>query len=197
MIRDLNLHSEHGILPGQLELPATPRGLILVARAQHAPADDFLRSTLAEQRFAVLTMALLSSRELQFADAIHNIPRLTQRLLDTLTLIQQDGDTAELPLMLLTSGDLTPAALRAAAQRDTQVRALACHGGLIDQAGLQYLQLLAAPLLMLFDSDDDSGPIAWQRARRHLASPAEMRALAPGEDQLPILADWFSRHLAG
>lgn len=197
MFRTLNLHGEHGILPGQLELPESPRGLILVPRAQHTPTDDFLRGAFAEMHFAVLTIALLSSHELQFADASRNIPRLTQRLLDTLTLIRHDADMTSLPLAIFASGDLTPAALRATAQRDTQVRTLVCHGGLIDQAGLQYLTLLVAPLLMLFNSDDATGPLAWQRAQRHLACPSEVRLVAPGEDQLPILLKWFSQHLVG
>ena len=81
-------------------------------------------------------------------------------------LIRRDGDMEVLPLAIFATGDTSPAAIRAAAQRDTQVQALACHGGLIDRAGLEALKYLSAPLLMLFDAEDRIGPLAAERAAR-------------------------------
>jgi hypothetical protein len=93
------------------------------------PARTMLRSTaslrqiLSREDFAVLTMELLTSQEAQFVDATQNVPRLTQRLLDLLDLIRQDGDMQDLPLAIFATGDSCPAAVRVAAQRDTQVKA--------------------------------------------------------------------------
>lgn len=195
MKRNLTLQTPHGALHGQLDLPESPPGLILLARAHHAAVDTVLAAHLAARGYAILAMELLSAQEIHFADATQNVPRLALRLIDILELVRNDGDMQELPLALFANGDLTPAAIRAAAQRDAQVRALACHGGLIDRAGIQALDLLAAPLQMLFDADDEISRTAYLRATPHLHGIHEMHVLSPGEDPVGRVAAWFSLHL--
>lgn len=195
MIRHITLHTPHGSLHGQLECPEHPRGLILIARAHRVPDDDSMVASLTAEGHAVLAMDLLTADELQFVDATQNVPRLAQRLLDILGLIRHDGDMQELPLGIYANGDATPAAIRCAAQRDAQVKALACHGGLIDRAGLQSLELLVAPLLMIFEPDDALSPAAYQRAVAYLGGPHEKRLLGPGEHPASSVTGWFATHL--
>ena len=191
MNRFITLQTPHGSLHGQLDLPDNPRGLVLIARAHHAAEDAIISFSFGEFGCATLTMELLTAQEVQYPDATQNVPRLTQRLIDILDLARIDGDMEKLPLAIFTSGDVAPAAIRAAAQRDLQVKAIACHGGLIDRAGVQSLDLLAAPLLMLFDADDQIGQTAYQRASVHLTSPHGMQVLAIGEDPAAPAAIWF------
>ncbi len=191
MNRFITLHTPHGSLHGQLNLPDAPRGLILIARVHHAEEDAAIASAFAEFGCATLTMELLTAQEVQFPDATQNVPRLTQRLIDILDLTRQDGDMAPLPLAIFTSGDVGPAAIRAAARRDMLVRAVACHGGLIDRAGIQALDLLVAPLLMLFDAADLIGQAAYQRATSHLGGVHAMRLVEIGEDPAALAATWF------
>ena len=195
MNRHITLQTPHGSLHGQLERPDFPRGLILLARAHHVPVDTLTAARLAAQGYAVFVMELLSAHELQFADATQNVPRLTLRLIDILDMIRNDGDMQDLSLGIIASGDIAPAAIRAAAQRDAQVKALACHGGLIDRAGAQALDLLVAPLLMLFDAEDNIGETAYQRATSHLHGLHQKHVLAIGEDPAIPITTWFSRHL--
>ncbi|KAB2921007.1 MAG: hypothetical protein F9K30_15520 [Dechloromonas sp.] len=195
MNRHLTLTTAHGTLHGHLERPDFPRGLVLVARVHHALADNLVAANLATCGYAILSMELLTAQETHFADAAQNVPRLSQRLLDILDLIRLDGDTQDLPLAMMATGDVTPAAIRVAARRDTQVSALACRGGLIDRAGLQALKLLSAPLLMLFDADEAIEQAAFQRALPHLTTTSETRILARGEDATPHVAAWLTRHL--
>lgn len=195
MNRSISLYTPHGPIYGQLELPEQARGLILLVRSHHAPVDALIAANLAGRGYAVLGMELLSTREAQFADATQNVPRLTQRLLDILELIRHDGDMENLPLAIFASGDATPAVIRAAARRDTQVGALACHGGLIDRAGLEALKLLAAPLLMLFAPEDQLGKTAFQRAVPYLRTVHETHTLDIGEDPVIRVASWFSVYL--
>ena len=197
MKRDLLIQTPLGPLHGQLELPDHPRGLILLARAHHVPADAVIAANLAGRGYAILNMELLSARETQFVDATQNVPRLSQRLLDSIDLIRSDGDLQDLPLAILASGDATPAAIRTAARHDTQVKVVAGHGGLIDRAGLQALQLLTAPLQMLFDPTDRLGETAYRRALIHLKGVHEMHVLHAGEDPMHRVAAWFSQHLPG
>jgi dienelactone hydrolase len=194
MIRSITLQTPHGPLHGQLDRPDSPRGLILLARAHHAPADTVIAADLASHGYAVFRMELLTAQEAQFVDATQNIPRLAQRLIDLLDLIRNDGDMQDLPLAIYATGDTTPAALRAAAQRDTQVAVLACHGGLIDRAGLQAINLLEAPLLMLFDADDEIGLKAAQRAASHLRARHELISLEPGEAPGNRIIEWIGQH---
>ncbi|MCG2577658.1 hypothetical protein LZ012_11705 [Dechloromonas sp. XY25] len=195
MIRHIALHTPHGSLHGQLERPEHSRGLVLIAHAHRTPDDDALLASLTAEGYAVLAMDLLTADELHFVDATQNVPRLAQRLLDTLDLIRHDGDTQDLPLGIYANGDSTPAAIRCAAQRDAQVKALACHGGLIDRAGLQSLQLLVAPLLMIFEHDDALSPAAYQRATAYLGGVHQKVVLGVGEHPVTSLTGWFARHL--
>lgn len=195
MNRTLSIHTPNGPLHGHLEIPDHPHGLILLARAHHAPIDVVIAANLAARGYAILGMELLSSQEAHFADATQNVPRLTQRLLDIFDLIRHDGDMQDLPLAIFATGDASPAAIRAAALRDTQVKALACHGGMIDRAGLQALKLLEAPMMSLFDLDDTLGKVAYQRAAGHLRDIHEMHVLDIGEDPVIRVAAWFSMHL--
>jgi dienelactone hydrolase len=193
MIRHIALHTPHGSLHGQLERPDDPRGLIVLARSHHLPIDTTISANLAARGYAILAMELLTAHELQFVDATQNVPRLTQRLIDILDLARHDGDMQELPLCIFASGEIAPAVIRAAAQRDTLVRAVACHGGLIDRAGAQALDLLNAPLLMLIDADDDTAFAAYRRAATHLRCVHEMQVTEIGESPENRVAIWFSR----
>ncbi len=193
--RHLTLQTPHGSLHGQLDLPDGAHGLILLARSHHAPVDAFIAANLAARRYAVFEMELLSAQEIHYADATQNVPLLTERLIDILDLARRDGDMEALPLGIFASGDATPAAIRAAAQRDTQVKAMATHGGLIDRAGLQALKLIEAPLSMLYDPDDAPGRIACERASPYLHAVHEMHVLNPGEEPTLRVAAWFALHL--
>lgn len=197
MNRFITLHTPHGSLHGQLNLPDNPRGLVVIARAHHAAEDAAISSTFADFGCATLTMELLTAQEVQFPDATQNVPRLTQRLIDILDMTRKDGDMEQLPLAIFTSGDVAPAAIRAAAQRDTLVKAVACHGGLIDRAGAQALDLLVAPLLLLLETDDLVGKTAYQRATSHLGGGHAMQLVEIGEDAAALAATWFLGHFSG
>lgn len=193
MNRHIALHAPHGSLHGQLERPDDPRGLIVLARSHHLPVDTTITANLAARGYAILAMELLTAHELQFVDATQNVPRLTQRLIDILDLARRDGDMQDLPLGIFASGEIAPAVIRAAAQRDALVRAIACHGGLIDRAGAQALELLVAPLLMLIDADDATTLAAYRRAESHLRCIHEMHLAAMGESMESHVADWLLR----
>lgn len=193
--RSISIHTPSGPLHGQLERPDDARGLILIARAHHAPADAEYAATLNNWGFATLTIELLSAQEIQFPDATQNVPRLTQRLLDILDLIRHHNEMDDLPLAIFANGDTSPAAIRASAQRDTQVKALVCHGGMIDRAGLQSLRLLASPLFSIFYGDDEQARATYARAKPHLQCPHETHTLEVFDDTAAVAAEWFLLNL--
>jgi hypothetical protein len=195
MKRRFSIRLSHGQLLGELDLPDFPRGLILVVSAHNIAVDHETAANLAARGYAVFSMELLTQQEAQFADASQNVPRLTERLLDLLDLIRHDGDMQDLPLAIYAIGESTPAAVRATAQRDAQVKVLICHGGMVDRAGLQALNLLTAPLLMLLDADDTPGHTAFTRAASHLSSLQQMQILNPGDDPVSAASNWLTQHL--
>lgn len=196
MIRNLTIQTPHGPLHGQMTLPAeTTCATILLARSHHSPMDSVIAEHLAAHNYAILTMDLLTSLENQFVDATQNVPRLTQRLIDLLDLARRDYELAELPFGIFATGDASPAAIRAAAQRDIQIRAVVCHGGLIDRAGKQALEFMTAPLLMLGDLADEPVKTAYEHARPHLTTTHEFHELGPAEDPIAQATAWFSHYL--
>lgn len=194
MNRHLNVQTSHGTLLGHLALPDNPRSLVLLARVQPLAVDDPLASNLFNRGHAVLGMELISDRERHFVDATQDVSRLTRRMTDMLDLIRRDGDMQNLPLGIHATGEVTPAAIRVAALRDTQVHTIACHGGLVDRAGLQALEILVAPLLMLYDEDDQGAQASWQRAQCHFSCLTEIHRLQTGEDEGERVSTWFARH---
>jgi hypothetical protein len=195
MNRSLSIHTPHGPLHGELFAPDEAQAIVLLARALPGTVDSLIAANLAARGYAILSIELLTQQESHFPDATLDVARLTLRLLDMMDLLRKEVRFADLPLGIFATGDVTPAAVRAAAQRDRQIQALACHGGLIDRAGLQALNLLSAPLLMLQDPADSIGQTAFQRALRHLHGVHETHQLGPAEDPVIRVAAWFGLHL--
>lgn len=195
-------------LQGELALPYVTRGLLVLAgscAADDDPATVALCAALHRERFATLHVDLLSSRECRFADARDHLPQLTERLLAVVGQLRQQitlETMPSLPIGLVADDGMTPVAVRVAAQRDQDVRALVCHGGLIDLAGLQYLKILQAPLLLLADAEDAPAIANARRALPHLPGACRLETLdaaeAAAREALRIARTlaWFRCHLA-
>lgn len=194
--RDLALITPHGSLHGQLLLPAAPRALVLMLSTHHTPGDAVALQAWTEHGYAALGMELLTLREIQFADASQNIPRLTERALQILDLIRRDAELQALPLHVFAHGNAIPAAIRAAARRDSQIRRLICHGGRPDQAGREALELLNAPTCALLDAGDEATTQAWQRAATYLSEACTILTLRPGDDPVALACDWLAKSQA-
>ena len=195
MNRHLTLPTPHGPLIGQLTRPSQPHALILIANPAAEATTGQSLLPLAEQGLAILELNLLTQQETHYADASQDVHRLTQRLILALDFIRGDGDTADLPLAIIAIGDATPAAIRAATQRDQQVQAVIAYGGLIDRAGRQALEWLSAPLLMLFAAEDELGRQAFARAQSHFSVAVEVHQLANGDAGLALVNEWIVRLL--
>lgn len=182
---------------------------MLTHAGQHPAAhDDALAVVLQHSGFGTLTLDLLTPAEERFADLQHNVPLLARRLLDGLAMIRQRmllGELPTLPIGLCAADGCSPAALRVAAQRDHDIYAVVCRGGLIDLAGTLYLRSLRAALLVLIGEDDERLGASNRRALRELACAHEMKRLptaayspdsaAAFEGIARETARWFVRHL--
>ena len=177
---------------GRLALPENPRDLLLLAHPGFATVDDENRDFLLGQGHALLNCALLDEGEIRYPDAERNVFRLTERLLQALAHLLRQPALKALPLALCAYDAATPAALRAAVQRDRQVTAIAACGGEIDRAGGEALRYLGQPLLLLHAPDDAAALAAHARAARHLRTPCTLAELKPESAPLLRQAEWFA-----
>ncbi|MGE5386898.1 MAG: hypothetical protein ACM3SV_13535 [Betaproteobacteria bacterium] len=188
--RNIALRIPEGKLGARLYRSESARLLGIVACTGQPPAADAVTNVLLQHGHAVLTIDLLTPDEAHFIRSEGNAPLLAQRLIRLLDFIRDDGDTAHLALGIFARGHAAPAAIRAAAQRDVAVRAVVANGGLIDHAGLEYLEALVAPLLVLCDEGDPSAEIAARRAVAHIGAPWEIRTINEGSAASQVTA-WF------
>lgn len=196
--RHIAIDTPEGRIFGTLHLPEHPRSLIIMPRCGEAHAvQATVLAALLPGFHGVLDIEMLTHDERPADDNSLNIHLCEGRLLHVLDFLREDGDSAGLPLGIFSIGNIASAAIRAAARRDAQVQALVVYQGLIDNAGTQYLEALAAPLRVLLDPAGESlNPLqtATLRAFAHLATPHEMELAAP--DEVPTASlQWFSRWL--
>jgi len=196
--RHIAITTPEGRIFGTLTLPEHPYTLIVLPHCGDAPPlQTMVFTALLAARHAVLDIGLLTHDERPVDDSSLNVHLCEGRLLHVLDFLREDGDSAGLPLGIFSIGNIASAALRVAARRDAQVGALVVYQGLIDHAGTQYLEALAAPLRVLLDPAGESlAPLqtATARAFSHLAAPHEMQLTTP--DAVPAASlQWFSRWL--
>lgn len=206
--QEITIPSGRLSLRGSLTLPENPGGLILLPHpgGMHPGSRHELAARILEQGgFATLLINLVSFRDPHNSDLYGNVPLLTQRILDCLAWLQQEPLLAPLPCGILAAGHAVPAALRASAQRDAQVSALVCRGGLPDQAGIFYLKTLACPTLLLFGTDDAKGRASGLRAeekiegrcRIQIIPDADLEFTAPHHFEVAaqLALQWLRGHL--
>ena len=165
----ISIHSEHGLLHGELALvPHTP-GIVVLAHAGMAldGRDKALATQLQHANLSTLSIDLLAHQEEHFPDVHNNVPLLAHRLLDFLGLLKNRmllGEFPEQPIGLFAANATSPVVIRVAALRDHDIAAIVCRGGLIDLAGVLYLRSLESPLLLLAEETDPLHLASNQRA---------------------------------
>jgi putative phosphoribosyl transferase len=148
-------------LEGNLTIPSNAAGLIIFAHgsgsSRHSPRNRYVAEILQEAGLATLLMDLLTQSEevvdVQTAQLRFNIGLLADRLVHAADWACRTGETRELPVGLFGSSTGAAAALIAAAERPTLVRAVVSRGGRPDLAALA-LPYVQAPTLLIVGGDD-------------------------------------------
>ena len=115
------------------------------------------------------------------------------------------GEIPPQALALYAVNDTSPVAVRIAAQRDHDIAALVCRGGLIDLAGILYLRSLATPILILHTPSETHHTEGNRRALRETHCPRELKIIPETDTQTAALSGtetalretiaWFVKHL--
>lgn len=202
----ISIVAEKAQLPGELALPESPRGLIIIARPGGDGSDAGgarAAEALQQQGFATLRIDLLALHEAQYPDNHDNIPLLARRLLACIDLMHRQDGYGTLPIGLFGHQMAAAAAIRIAALRDNDVFTVAGRDVLIDLAGVQNLRLLRAPLLVLLAASESHRIAAAQRAFPLISCEKQIERLpdldpdstdqAADHAAAQLAAAWFAR----
>jgi alpha-beta hydrolase superfamily lysophospholipase len=148
----------HARLEGSLVLPAQPRGIVLFAHgsgsSRHSPRNRYVAGVLHEAGFATLLFDLLTAAEDRDYATRFDIPLLTSRLVAGTAFVGAAEATATLPIGYFGASTGAAAALAAAAEVGSPVRAVVSRGGRPDLAGAAVLARVRAPTLLIVGGED-------------------------------------------
>jgi putative phosphoribosyl transferase len=195
-------------MEGNLALPDETDGIILFAHgsgsSRFSPRNNYVANVLRGAGFGTLLIDLLTVQENQVYQTRFNIPLLTQRLHAALDWLEQDEQTAALPICLFGASTGAAAALQLAALPEAEIQAVVSRGGRPDLAGQDALEHVNAPVLLIVGSLDDvvldlnRDAFDVMQCEKHLAVVPGATHLfeEPGalEQVAGLAADWFSRH---
>ena len=178
----LIIPGEHGSLHGSLTLQPGSPGLVILAHAALAldGRDGLLANVLRRAGLSTLSVDLLAREEEHFPDVHNNIPLLAKRLLEFLDQIRHRMLMGEIPTQsvgLCAANTTAPVVVRITAQRDHDIAAIVCRGGLIDLAGILYLRTLASPLLVLHEQSDTQHTASNRRALQEVRCSKELKII--------------------
>lgn len=203
------IHTARIALPGDIALPAEPLGTVVIAHARGAhPLDPDLTTALFRAGLASLSLDLLTDAE-EAVDRYHRQPDtdatlMAARLEGAIAWITSLPEVHDRPIGLLGLESAAAAALRAAAARPQQVRAVVIRGGRPDLAAA-VLPNVACPALLIAGSQDAAGLAAVRAALERLNASSAVHVVLgasasfdePGarEEARTVALRWFRAHL--
>jgi putative phosphoribosyl transferase len=196
-------------LRGDLSTPPTPRGVVVFAHgsgsSRMSPRNRRVARWLNRAGLTTLLFDLLTGQEESDRGNVFDIQLLAGRLsLATAWLRAESSDQPAVGYFGASTG--AAAALWAAAESGTEIRAVVSRGGRPDLAGSR-LAGVTAPTLLVVGERDGLVVGLNERARAKLRCPSDL-VVVPGAGHLfeepgaidvvaRLAADWFVRHLPG
>lgn len=145
-------------LPGMLELPPSPRGIVLFAHgsgsSRLSPRNNYVAGELRRAGLGTLLLDLLSREEDSRYENRFDIALLGARLGDAERWLAEEPETKGLALGLFGASTGAAAALQLAADRPDEVAAVVSRGGRPDLAGREALARVRAPTLLIVGGED-------------------------------------------
>jgi putative phosphoribosyl transferase len=195
---------------GDLELPASPLGLVVFAHgsgsSRHSPRNRHVAAGLATSGLGTLLLDLLTPEEERDRANVFDIRLLAQRLIAATRWAQSDTRTVGLPLGYFGASTGAGAALWAAAELGDQVTTVVSRGGRPDLAANRLAEVRASVLLIVGEHDEvvlDLNRHAQSMLRSHCAlsivpGATHLFEEAGALEQVTRLASaWFQHHLGG
>jgi pimeloyl-ACP methyl ester carboxylesterase len=200
-------------IEADLHVPQRATGLVVFAHgsgsSRFSSRNRAVAESLHEQSLGTLLLDLLT-REEEIVD-VHtreyrfDINRLATRMVRATDWVRNREDLLWLPLGYFGASTGAAAALVAAAERPTIVRAVVSRGGRPDLAGAALAKVVAPTLLIVGGDDEPVIDMNDEAKARMQSAHVEMR-IVPGATHLfeepgtleqveRLAADWFLRYL--
>jgi len=196
-------------LPGELVLPAQPRGMVVFAHgsgsSRLSPRNAFVAHVLHEHHLGTLLFDLLTVSEAADRRNVFDIDLLGARVAQALDWLVQRSDLARLRVGLFGASTGAAAALHAAADHPGSVGAVVSRGGRPDLAS-DRLARVSAPTLLIVGGLDLEVLQLNRKAMRAMTCGKRLE-IVPGATHLfeepgtldaaaNLAGAWFETHLA-
>ena len=172
-------------LPGILEIPRHACGLVLFAHgsgsSRLSPRNQWVASRLNDSGIATLLFDLLTEEEATDRSRVFDIPLLGRRLAIATRWIETHPEAGHLPIGYFGASTGAAAALWAAAEFGTLIRAVVSRGGRPDLAQHR-LHEVHAPTLLIVGGQDI--PIIELNEAAHERLPSSELLVIPGAPHL-------------
>jgi putative phosphoribosyl transferase len=156
-IREVEIAVGEVRLPGDLTLPPKPAGAVIFAHgsgsSRLSPRNRSVAGTIVEAGLATLLFDLLTAPEAAARANVFNIGLLAERLIAATRRLRHEPEVGVLPIGYFGASTGAAAALWAAAEPDSRVRAIVSRGGRPDLAG-DRLERVTAPTLLIVGGED-------------------------------------------
>jgi putative phosphoribosyl transferase len=208
--KEVVIGAERIQLPGHLTIPSGARGLVVFAHGsgsgRHSPRNQAVARALHDAGLGTLLFDLLSPDEEADRANVFDIPLLAGRLVAATAWLLEQEDARAVPIGFFGASTGAGAALWAAAEPDSPVRAIVSRGGRPDLAGAR-LESVRAPTLLIVGGNDETVLELNRDAARHMTCEHRIEVV-PGATHLfeepgaldavaDLAARWFLEHLAG
>jgi dienelactone hydrolase len=211
--RTVSIRANDVVLQGTLGVPDRASGVILFAHgsgsSRFSQRNRFVARVLRDANLGTLLLDLLSPEEERIDEVTRHhrfdIRMLANRLVAAIDWLADQPDTAGLPVGLFGASTGGAAALVAASQRPSHVRAVVSRGGRPDLAA-DALPLVHAPTLLMVGERDEQVIDLNERARAAMHGDVRLEIVPrathlfqePGALELVAeqARDWFSSRLA-
>ena len=200
-------------LEGDLVAPASARGVVLFAHgsgsSRHSPRNRYVAEELRRHGMGTLLMDLITPQEEALDDATaelrFNISLLARRLQAATQWLHEREDMSAYDLGYFGASTGAAAALIAASELPSPIRAVVSRGGRPDLAG-DALPRVQAPTLLIVGGND--GPVIGMNRDALQQIKAEKNLeIVPGATHLfeeagaleqvaRLATSWFTRHLS-
>lgn len=195
-------------LEGALVIPGGAKGVVLFAHgsgsSRHSPRNNYVARVLQAGALGTLLIDLLTEREDATYETRFDIDLLARRLTATTEWLGAQPATQHLDMGYFGASTGAAAALRAAADLGSRIKAIVSRGGRPDMAE-SALDRVQAPTLLIVGGRDDVVIELNQRAFERLRGVKEL-VIVPGathlfeepgalEEVARLAARWFGRYL--
>jgi putative phosphoribosyl transferase len=212
--RPVQIRAGAALLDGDLAIPERASGLVVFAHgsgsSRFSSRNRAVAQALEDGGFATLLLDLLTRDEeaidVRTRQYRFDIDRLGHRVVAAIDWTSVTTDVSSLPIACFGASTGAAAALIAAAQRPSAVRAVISRGGRPDLAG-DALPRVQAPTLLIVGGADEEVIELNRHAMRRMRAPVALE-IVPGathlfeepgtlEEVSRLAVAWCRRHLGG